>query len=291
MKVNRFPLLLLFVCSGAAAAIYEIIWFQLLQLVIGSTAVSLAVLLGTFMGGMCAGSFLLPRVLGKRFDPLRVYAALEGGLGIIGLLVLFLMPHAGGLYAAVGGYGRASVLLRALICDVCLLPPTLLMGATLPVIAGLVEPTSRGASWLGSLYAANVAGAVFGCLLAGFSLLRLYDLAAATFVAAGINFVIAISSYLLSRKAPRPVFAGTTGDTVFQRMPGYSPVYIVTFISGMCAMAAEVVWTRLLSLLFGASVYAFSIILAVFLGGLGIGSIDGAAISRWSVNAPRALGI
>src|SRR6185436_11473563 len=124
-------------CSGAAASIYEIIWFQLLQLVIGSTAASLAVLLGTFMGGMCAGSLLLPRFLAHRLDPLRLYAALEGGLGIIGLLVLFLMPHAGGLYGAIGSYGPLSILVRALICGVCLFPPAFLMGATLPVIAKL----------------------------------------------------------------------------------------------------------------------------------------------------------
>ena len=291
MKLDRLALLLFFACSGVAASIYEIIWFQLLQLVIGSTAVSMAVLLGTFMGGMCAGSLVFPRVVGAKLNPLRVYAALEGGIGVIALLVLFLMPHAGGLYAAVGGYGRSSVLLRALICDVCLLPPTFLMGATLPLIARSVERTSGGASWLGSLYAANIAGAVFGCLLAGFSLLRIYDVAAATFVAAGINFAIAISSYFLSRKASFPVSVGETGDDVSPRSPAHSVLYLVTFISGMCAMGAEVVWTRLLSLLFGASVYAFSIILAVFLGGLGIGSAAGAVISRWDRNAQRDLGV
>src|SRR5690348_16807236 len=81
-------LLLLFVGSGCAALIYEIVWLQLLQLVIGSTAVSLGVLLGTFMGGMCLGSLLLPRVISERFHPLRVYALLELGIGAVGLAVL-----------------------------------------------------------------------------------------------------------------------------------------------------------------------------------------------------------
>src|SRR6187551_1374913 len=85
-------LLLLFVGSGCAALIYEIVWLQLLQLVIGSTAVSLGVLLATFMGGMCAGSLLLPRLVSPRRHPLRVYALLEAALGACGLLVLFGMP-------------------------------------------------------------------------------------------------------------------------------------------------------------------------------------------------------
>src|SRR5438552_8953481 len=91
---SRFlPLmLLLFAGSGCSALIYEIVWFQVLQLVIGSSAVSLAVLLGTFMGGMCLGSIALPRLISPRFHPLRVYALLELGLGIIGIAVLSGVP-------------------------------------------------------------------------------------------------------------------------------------------------------------------------------------------------------
>src|SRR5580704_8583681 len=74
-------LVVLFFGSGCAALIYEIVWLQLLQLVIGSSSVSLGVLLGTFMGGMCLGSLLLPRVISERRHPLRVYALLELGTG------------------------------------------------------------------------------------------------------------------------------------------------------------------------------------------------------------------
>src|SRR6478752_3147848 len=92
------PLLLaLFVGSGCSALIYEIVWFQLLQFVIGSSAVSLGVLLGTFMGGMCLGSLALPRLVSARRHPLRVYALLELGIGIIGILILFVMPYVGEL--------------------------------------------------------------------------------------------------------------------------------------------------------------------------------------------------
>src|SRR5579872_4400609 len=177
MKARLLPaLLLLFVCSGCAALIYEVVWFQLLELVIGSSAVSMAVLLGTFMGGMCLGSLLLPRVLRADVHPLHVYAMLEAGIGAIGLLILFAMPLVGGAYTAWAGSGVLGILLRGIAAAICLLPPTLLMGATLPAIARWVETTPEGVSWLGFFYGGNTAGAVVGSMLAGFYLLREFDM-------------------------------------------------------------------------------------------------------------------
>src|SRR5688572_30037564 len=91
-------LLLLFIGSGCAALIYEVVWFQLLQLSIGSSAVSLGVLLAIYMGGMCLGSLLLPRYLNPSHHPLKVYAALEVGIGLFGVIVLFAVPLLGQLY-------------------------------------------------------------------------------------------------------------------------------------------------------------------------------------------------
>src|SRR5437867_4210483 len=102
-------LLFLFVGSGCAALIYEIVWLQLLQLVIGVSPVSLGVLLGTFMGGMCLGSWLLPRYISRRHHPLRVYAALEIGIGAIGLIVLFAMPLITLIYTSIGGIHSATI--------------------------------------------------------------------------------------------------------------------------------------------------------------------------------------
>src|SRR5262245_62108095 len=163
---GRFlPLLLvLFVGSGCAALIYEIVWFQLLQLVIGSSAVSLAVLLGTFMGGMCLGSLLLPRYVSAREHPLRVYAYLELGIAALGLLLLFGMPVLSNIYTAWAGSGLVGILLRGLAAAICLLPPTMLMGATLPAVSRWVETTPQGVSWLGFFYGGNTAGAVVGSL-------------------------------------------------------------------------------------------------------------------------------
>src|SRR5690606_18430588 len=139
-------LLLLFVGSGCAALIYEIVWFQLLQLVIGSSAISLGVLLGTFMGGMCLGSLMLPRFIGAEQHPLRVYAWLAIGIGSFGLLILFGMPVFSWAYTAVGTTGITGLVLRGIAAAICLLPPTLLMGATLPAISRWVKATPEGMS-------------------------------------------------------------------------------------------------------------------------------------------------
>ena len=195
-------LLLLFVGSGCAALMYEIVWFQLIQFVIGSSAVSLGVLLAAFMGGMCLGSLLLPRAVSPERDPLRVYAMLEAAIGVLGLLVLLAVPLVGSAYAATSMQGLLGILSRGLVCAICLLPPTLLMCATLPAIARWVETTPVGVSWLGFFYGSNIAGAVCGCLFAGFYLLRVGSMVSATLVAVVINLVVAAVGLLLPRRAP-----------------------------------------------------------------------------------------
>jgi spermidine synthase len=283
-------LLLLFVGSGCSALIYEIVWFQLLQLVIGSSAVSLGVLLGTFMGGMCLGSLALPRMISARRHPLRVYALLELGTGIIGIAVLFVIPFVDRFYAASAGHGLPGILLRGAVCAACLLPPTLLMGATLPAIARWVETTPEGVSWLGLFYGGNIAGAVCGCLAAGFYLLRVYDVATATYVAAGINGTVAMIGLIFAAVTPHRAPDEKNRPASAANARGLWPVYITIALSGMSALGAEVIWTRILSLMLGATVYTFSIILAVFLVGLGIGSGIGAFVSRGRVRPWIALG-
>lgn len=286
MTARRFlpAMLLLFVGSGCAALIYEIVWFQLLQLVIGSSAVSLGVLLGTFMGGMCLGSLLLPRWVGAHHHPLRVYAFLELGIGAIGILVLLVMPLIGGAYTAWAPSGIAGIIVRAIAAAVCLLPPTLLMGATLPAIARWVETTPEGVSWLGFFYGGNIAGAVIGSLLAGFYLLRVHDMLVATFVAVGLNAAVAMIALVIAKSAPYEPAAVAAGENAFAK--GAWAIYVAIGISGATALASEVLWTRILSLLYGGTVYTFSLILAVFLLGLGIGSSIGSAMAR-SIARPR----
>jgi spermidine synthase len=288
-------MLLLFVGSGCAALIYEVVWFQLLQLVIGSSAISLGVLLGTYMGGMCLGSLLLPRYIQRSRHPLRVYSAIELGIGICAILALFCLPLINTIYAAIAGHGVFGIVLRAVIAAICLLPPTLLMGASLPAMARWVETTPTGVSWLGFFYGGNIGGAVLGSLLAGFYLLRLYDMPTATLVAVSINFAVSLIAYFLAGKAPyRPMDEEKADAEVApegESRTGVRMVYIAIAISGMCALGAEVVWTRLLSLMLGATVYTFSIILAVFLVGLGLGSGVAAQISRYMRRPAMALAV
>jgi spermidine synthase len=282
-------LLLLFIGSGCAALIYEVVWFQLLQLSIGSSAVSLGVLLGIYMGGMCLGSLLLPRYVPTDRHPLRVYAYLELGIGAFGVVVLYAVPFLGGLYTEWAGSGPASLILRALVASICLLPPTLLMGGTLPVVARGVDSTPTGVSWLGYFYGGNLLGAVTGSLLAGFYLLRVYDMPTATMVAVGLNVLVALIALLVAGRIghhPSPVIAQPLSLARGNRL-----VYVAIALSGLTALGAEVVWTRLLSLLFGATTYTFSLILAVFLMGLGIGSSIGAAVAKRFGNSRVPLGV
>ena len=285
-------LLLLFIGSGCAALIYEVVWFQLLQLSIGSSAVSLGVLLGIYMGGMCLGSLLLPRYLKPSWHPLRVYAALEAGIGVFGVIVLFAVPIVGQIYTQIAGTGQANLFLRAIVASICLLPPTLLMGATLPAIARWVETTPRGVSWLGYFYGGNLAGAVIGSLLAGFYLLRVYDMPTATAAAVVLNIVVAGLAMVVATRTPHTVIKADASAPAPQPISAESVrlVYIAIALSGLTALGSEVVWTRVLSLLFGATTYTFSLILAVFLVGLGIGSSLGAALARGVSNAKTALG-
>jgi spermidine synthase len=330
-RISRyFPLLLiLFAGSGCSALIYEIVWYQLLQLAIGSTAVSLGFLLATFMGGLCIGSVWLPRWKPGRRHPARMFAMLELGIAILAILVRFGIPLIDSVYFVGVEHGMPNMLLRAFISAICLLPPTILMGASLPAMVRWIEVRSTevlpndggqlGESAWATLYGANTAGAVFGCLFAGFYLLRNYNTTVATLAAAAINLAVAGITFLLARNvsaeaaapfterapsrsdvseadASQPVVSeavvsqpavsqpAVSQPVVSQwdviRQDGNLPIYIAVALSGACALGGEVVWTRLMGMLLGNTVYVFSIILAVFLIGLATGSIGASWILR-----------
>jgi spermidine synthase len=280
-------MLILFAASGCAALIYEVVWFQLLQVVIGSSAISLGLLLGTYMGGLCLGSLGFSRLIRDRRHPLSIVAILEAGIGSLGLLILIIVPHIGRMYASVTP-GTDGIFVRGVVCAVCLLPPTLLMGATLPAASRWLEGTNIGMSRLGLLYGVNIVGGVLGCVGAGFYLLRVFDLAIATYTAVTINAAVALLSSVL---ASRSTYRGSEARaaTPNRRVQGSPAIYIAIGLSGLCALGAQVVWTRQLSLMLGATVYTFSIILAVFLIGLGIGANLGAVLARRTPDPRLAL--
>lgn len=282
-----FVLLILFSASGCAALIYEVVWYQLLQLAIGSTSVSLGILLATFMGGLCIGSLWIPR---RRITdhPLRLYAKLELGLAVCAVAVQFAIPLLSRVYMTGAEHGLPGMLLRGLLAAICMLPPTILMGASLPAIVRWIRASETGVAWWGYLYGGNTAGAVLGCLVAGFYLLRVYNMATATFVAAAINLSVGAVSWVLAARVPEH---SSEGETVADEPapPNLWPVYVSIALSGATALGAEVVWTRLLSMLLLGTVYVFSIILAVFLFGLAVGSAAGSWILK-RVRAQAALG-
>ena len=282
---------LVFLASGCAALIYEVVWFHLLRLVIGASSLSVGLVLAAFMGGMFFGSLLFARFVPRNRNPLRVYAYLEIGIAVFGLLMPVLLPAVRFIYVGLVGYGPLGIALRGLIAAVLLLPPTALMGATLPAVARRYSHGRRGTSGLASLYAANTAGAVLGCLLSGFYLLAVWDVWVATLTAVALNVAVGLAALRLAKNTPEEpdVAVVPVARPVGAALLESRAVYLAVALSGMTALAAQVVWTRLLTLLFGATVYAFSIILAVFLAGLGIGSAAAAAALRRGANGSRGL--
>ena len=289
-------MLALFIASGCSALIYEIVWFQLLQLVIGATAVSLGVLLGIFMGGMCVGSLALAKAVSSRRHPLAVYGVLEICTGAFGIIVLNVIPIANHRPACrQRGMGVGISAPQAIAAAACLLPPTLLMGATLPAISRYVRTSREGVSWMGFFYGGNIVGAVFGCLLAGFYLLRVHDMYFATYVAVSLNLAVGAVSLIASRiskfvptrervdslESLLPIASGG-GLTV--SLSSHSPASLRSLERGSRLDSASI------ALMLGGTVYTFSIILAVFLFGLGIGSSIGSMISKSAARPRIALG-
>lgn len=284
-------LLLLFVGSGCAALIYEVVWYQSLSLIVGSNAVSMAVVLATYMGGMSLGSLAYLRWKGRHGHPLMVYAKLEVLIALCALFVLFVLPYAGGLYFAIGGSGPISVLIRGLFCALFLLVPTMAMGATLPAASAWLRTTPQGVSRIGAYYTTNILGGVFGALFAGFYLLRVHDMQIATYVAMALNFVVALVAYVLAKADTTWVAESPAEEAkpAVSRDAAVAPglVLFTIAMSGACALGAQVIWSRNLALLMGGTVYTFSLILGAVLLGLAIGSGMGASMVR-TTRSPRA---
>src|SRR5262249_52843848 len=159
-----------------------------------------------------------------------------------GLAVLAGMPYVDRLYAASVGHGLPGILLRGATCVVCLLPPTLLMGASLPAIARWLGPSLRGASRLGLLYGVNIAGAVAGCLFAGFYLLRVHDLATASYVASAASGAVGLIGLVLAARSDNPEPSPEAAGAAEASTSGSWPIYVAIALSGLCSLGAEVIW-------------------------------------------------
>ncbi|MBV51317.1 MAG: spermidine synthase, partial [Nitrospinae bacterium] len=249
----------------------------------GNTHYSVATVLTMFMTGLALGSYLGGRWIDKKSNPLALYAVLEGAIGIYCLLIPSMIEWASPLFLWVYQTQTESYTLvslyRFLICGVILLVPTSFMGATLPVLSKYV---SRDSAFIGrdvgTLYSLNTFGAVFGALSSAFLFMRLWGILSTIWFAAALNIGIAIVIFLLFRpRMSRDEHEEpTTEDKEIEKDPSISnaiPILLAFGFSGLCALAYQVAWNRIFSLLLGSSVYAFSLILTTFILGLALGTV------------------
>jgi len=283
----------LFLVSGAAGLVYEVVWLRQLSFVFGVTSQAAATVLAAFMGGMALGSWLLGRVADRMRRPLAFYALLQAGVAATGLLVPLLLQLARlvyvPLYGSTGGSGFLFTAVRAALAFLVLLPTTTLMGATLPALARHVGRTRESIGRrTGLLYALNTAGAVVGTLATGFFLIEHLGLWGSTLLAAGINLAAAGGAFALSRSAsavlkPKKVERAKPSDK-----RGRLLLWLYA-ISGFAALGLELVWNRMLILWFSNVTYTFSAMLAVFLVGLALGGACGSWLVKRLKKPQRAF--
>jgi spermidine synthase len=285
---------LLFFLSGAAALTYQVVWVRSLTLVFGGSHLAVTAVLSIFMGGLAIGGYAIGRRVDRVARPLRLYGFLELGIAAGALAFEGLTKIYPSIYVSLAqGQDGATVYLtvvRLLFSVVALIVPTILMGGTLPVLSRVVcrQPENlRG--HLSFLYGINTLGSVVGALVAGFFLLRLYSVSATLYLAVAVNVLIGLVSLLLPEKAAA-ISSAAGASLVSPASVGIPdggpraatteredllPLRLVLWgigISGFCALGYEVLWTRVLTIAVGASVYGFTIILVAFLTGIGFGS-------------------
>ncbi|MFQ5481170.1 MAG: fused MFS/spermidine synthase [Nitrospinaceae bacterium] len=273
-----------FLASGATGLIYEVVWTRLLTLVLGNTHYSVATVLTTFMAGLALGSFLGGRWIDRRGDPLRVYAWLEGAIGLYCLAIPFFIDGALPVFRWIYSHFQEDYwllsLLRFMVCAAILIVPTTLMGATLPVLGKfLTRNTGQMGQEVGTLYAVNTFGAVAGALASAFVLLRFFGVSATIHAAAALNLCIAGALGLGIGKGYFPAApAGPPEAPVETKKEeplsaGELFLLLAFGLSGLAALIYQVAWNRIFSLVLGSSVYAFSLILTTFILGLAVGTL------------------
>jgi spermidine synthase len=276
------PLLFL---SGAAALVLEVAWFRRTAQIAGGTAVAMAAVLAAVIGGMALGSFLLGRTADRVRSPLKMYGLLEIGIALGAILSPVLLGWSEGLFSFLyGSLSGSPVLLtgaRFLLAVILLTPPAILMGGSLPAAAAALRaPEASRGSGIGSLYAANTIGAVCGTLAAGFMLLPALGLAHTMWCAALLSGGAGLVAILMSRGSTAGEAAASGSEAAGVSSADARRAIILYAVSGFLGLVAEVAFARSLVLVFGSTTYAFSTMLAVFLLGIGLGSLIGSRLAR-----------
>lgn len=283
--------LLLFLASGFAGLVYEVLWTRMLTYVFGATLYAVSTVLAAYMGGLALGSFVFGRWADRQRNPLRLYGLLQIGIALSGLAVPALLRLADPAFRLLYQNGEPSfqtlTLVRLLLTLGVLLVPTTLMGATLPVLSkwyGRVR--GRLGMSLGLLYAVNTFGAVAGCYATGFHGIAALGVSGTMLAAVAINATVGVAALGLASMAGVAVEsasseAGETPEIVGRELPTDATpltsqmVFWFYGLSGFVALAYQVAWSR--SLVFSLEVlknttYAFTAMLTVFLIGLAVGS-------------------
>jgi spermidine synthase len=291
-----WAILFCFFASGVSGLIYQVIWVRELVLVFGATTFAVSTVLTSFMGGLALGSYYFGRRSETVIRPLRLYGLLEIGIGIYGLAVPFIFAALPSVYHSFSRWQLsffALSIIRFVFAILVLIVPTALMGATLPVLSSFyARDIARIGLKVGSLYALNTFGAVLGAAATGFFLIPMLGMNAATSIAATMNIALGIIALAVSRnveqaaqevavetvEAPQPSRkkakpeSKTQGTRITIVIAGFA-------VSGFVALSYEVIWSRVLALIIGSSVYAFSIMLTTFLVGLAFGATVGSRIA------------
>ena len=284
---------LMFFLSGGAALMYEVIWARSLSLVFGGTHLAVTTVLSVFMGGLALGSYLFGGIVDRVKRPLRLYGYLELGIALSAVVFVLLMrvyPSVY-IYLAEGRDQQTQYLtfIRIVFAALALIVPTTLMGGTLPVLTRFVSHRdTRIGSKLARLYGLNTLGAVAGALTTGFFLLPVYSVSTTILAAIIVNIAVGIVALTLPDHTMSVDEISQTGPDASQAFRndgknewvsnGSGPAHAVHLvlvgigISGFCALGYEVLWTRVISMTVGTSVYGFTIMLVSFLAGIALGS-------------------
>ncbi len=284
--------LICFFLSGMTGLMYQLLWTRMIVKIIGGAPFAVTIILTVFMGGLGLGSFLAGRWvdrLGQQRQLLRLYGALEIAIALYALAIPALLHVFRPAYVLVYNELAGQFLLYHLLtfagCTLLLLFPVICMGATLPVLCRFyVSALHRLGTHTGRLYGLNTIGAAFGALVCGFWLISLLGMWGTLIVAVVANAAIGLSCLLASLRmndsaagagaGESPAGAATERiDTGEQASPATirGALFLIA-LSGFCAMAYEVIWTRLLGLIVGPTTYSFTIVLVSFIAGLAIGS-------------------
>jgi spermidine synthase len=263
-----------FLLSGSAGLIHEVVWARLLGHLFGVTSLAISTVLAAYMGGLALGSFWIGTRQTQIADGRRTYALLEIGIGVAVLLVPLLLQVVEPLYGALWRRFEFSFavfsVIRLAIASLLLLGPTIMMGATLPVLADYMAGL-RGRrlapQWL---YTANLAGAVLGVGAAGFVLMPNLGMWGTVAVGAAIN--IGVGLIVLGLPALARVRTPDTAAVAAPVRRVSRLLLAAAFFSGAVSLASQVAWTRVLVLIVGSTTYAFSAVLLVYLVALAVGS-------------------